>query len=98
MLTAATTLVVFLLWLNSLNAAPAQQRSFTLTQVRGNVWAAIGGANADTGANAGFVIGDDGVVVIDTFASAAGASQLLAEIRRLTSLPIRFVINTATRW
>jgi cyclase len=39
-------------------------------------------------------VGDDGVVVIDTFASADAARQLLAEIRKLTKLPIKFVINT----
>lgn len=82
------------LTLHTSDAARAQQRSFTLSQVGANVWAAVGGLNAETGANAGFVIGDDGVVVIDTFASAAGAAQLLAEIRQLTPLPIRFVVNT----
>jgi glyoxylase-like metal-dependent hydrolase (beta-lactamase superfamily II) len=74
--------------------APAQDLPFTLTEVGPNVWAAIGGSNPATSSNAGFVIGAEGVVVIDTFTSAAGAKQLLAEIRRRTRLPIRFVVNT----
>jgi cyclase len=69
---------------------------FTLKQVGSNVWAAIDNPKAKEPAvaNAGFVIGDDAVTVIDTFASAEAAKQLLAEIRKLTKVPVKFVINT----
>jgi cyclase len=69
---------------------------FTLKAVGPGVWAAIDNprAQASSGANAGFVIGEDSVAVIDTFASIDAARQLLAEIRKLTTLPVRFVINT----
>jgi hypothetical protein len=77
---------------------------FTLKQVGRNVWAAISNprSKAPAGANTGFVIGDDGVVVIDTSASVDAdgqfgtepARRLLAEIRTRTKLPVRFVVNT----
>lgn len=67
---------------------------FALKQIGPNVWAAIANPGPTAGGNAGFVIGDDGVAVIDTFVTAEGARQLLAEIRKLTKLPIRFAINT----
>jgi cyclase len=72
------------------------QASFTLKQVGPNIWAAIDNrtVKAPAAANAGFVIGDNGVVVIDAFASAEAARQLLAEIRKLTKLPVKFVVNT----
>ena len=71
-------------------------RWFTLNKIGPNVWAAIDNPNAQerSYANAGFVIGDDAVVVIDTLTGSEAAGRLLQEIRRLTTLPITFVINT----
>ncbi len=70
---------------------------FTLKRIGPDVWAAIAApppAGAAAGGNAGFVIGSDGVAVIDTFATGEAAQQLLTEIRKLTKLPVKFVINT----
>ncbi len=44
--------------------------------------------------NAGFVIGSESILVIDTFATEEAARDLFAEIRRLSALPIRWVVNT----
>jgi glyoxylase-like metal-dependent hydrolase (beta-lactamase superfamily II) len=75
--------------------APAES-PFALKHIGPSVWAAINNPDAreSAGVNAGFVVGDDGVIIIDTFASADAAKRLLAEIRQVTKLPIRFVINT----
>lgn len=44
--------------------------------------------------SAGVIVGDRGVVVIDSLTNAAMAESLLAEIRRVTDKPVRFLINT----
>jgi cyclase len=76
-------------------AAPAvNSLPFTLKPLGHNVWAAIDDAKGDAGANAGFVIGDDGVAVIDTFENPDAAKQMLAEIGKITGLPVKFVIDT----
>jgi glyoxylase-like metal-dependent hydrolase (beta-lactamase superfamily II) len=70
------------------------------TEVADRVWfvqgaAALGSpANRNFISNAGFVVTDDGVVVVDALGSPALADELLAEIRRVTSQPVRYVIVT----
>ena len=57
--------------------------------------AALGGrANGNFISNAGFVITDSSVVVVDALGSPALARSLLAEIRRITPKPVSHVIVT----
>jgi glyoxylase-like metal-dependent hydrolase (beta-lactamase superfamily II) len=51
-------------------------------------------ANQNFISNAGFVITSEGVVVIDALGSPPLAQRLLAEIRKLTPLPIKLVLVT----
>ena len=67
---------------------------FVLKQVGAGVYAAIDGPEHKAGSNAGFVIGDDGVLVVDSFFNLAAARALVGEIHRLTPKPIRYVVNT----
>lgn len=69
---------------------------FILKQIGPNAWAAVDNPKAASpaSANAGFVIGDDGAVVIDTFFTEDAARQLLAAIQSRTKLPVKFVVNT----
>ena len=75
-------------------AAPAPSLPFVLKQVGPGVYAAIDGPEHKAGSNAGFVIGDDGVLVVDAFFTPDAARALVGEIRRLTPKPIRYVVNT----
>ena len=67
---------------------------FTLKELGPGVYAAIDGPERKSGSNAGFVIGDDGVLVIDALFTPDAARALVGEIRRLTDKPIRYVVNT----
>lgn len=83
-------LAVFILVGVANGAAP----DFRLQKIGDGVWAAIVSDEGLAGGNAGFAIGDEGVAVIDTFQDPRPAQALLVEIRKLTPLPIRFVVNT----
>jgi glyoxylase-like metal-dependent hydrolase (beta-lactamase superfamily II) len=67
---------------------------FVLKQVGPGVYAAIDGPEHKAGSNAGFVIGDDGVLVVDAFFNDEAAKALVGEIRRLTPKPIHYLVNT----
>ena len=85
------------MWLSAASLAQTPvEPPFVLRQVGPSVFAAVHNPKAKepSDANAGFIIGDDGVVVVDTFANAGAAKALLAEIRRRTKLPVKFVVNT----
>jgi glyoxylase-like metal-dependent hydrolase (beta-lactamase superfamily II) len=51
-------------------------------------------ANRNFISNAAFVVTKDGVLVIDALGSPALARELLAEIRRITPAPVRYVVLT----
>ena len=59
--------------------------------VQGNVYMLI--TTGAPGANVTLQIGDDGVLLVDTSGSQV-TSQLVAEIRKLSDKPIRYIINT----
>jgi len=94
------TIVASFLLLGLVCASRAQETFtdsllFTIKPIGNNVFAAIAKPKSSAGSNSGFVIGDDGVAVIDTFQDDAAAKQLLAEIQKLTKLPVKFVVNHA---
>jgi cyclase len=74
--------------------AVAAPLPFILKPLGPGVYAAIDGPERKSGSNAGFVIGDDGVLVIDSFFDPDSTRALVAEIRKLTPKPIRYVVNT----
>jgi cyclase len=74
--------------------ASQENPDFTIKKVGDGVYAAIGSDTGKAGSNAGFVIGTNGVLVVDTFEDVVPAQSLLTEIQKLTKLPIRYVVNT----
>jgi len=62
-----------------LGQSPDAPLPFQLKLIGPNIWAAIDDAKGDAGANAGFVVGDDGVAVIDSFENEAAAKALLGQ-------------------
>jgi glyoxylase-like metal-dependent hydrolase (beta-lactamase superfamily II) len=73
---------------------PSNADAFVLKEIGSGVYAAIDGPDHKAGSNAGFVIGDDGVLVIDSFFNPDATRALVAQIHRVTPKPIRYVVNT----
>ena len=94
---------ITLLWWTALfmsGLAHAAEPPLKAVQVAERVWFVQGQAalgtpdNRNFISNAGFVVTDDGVVVVDALGSPALAEELLAEIKRVTPQPVRYVIVT----
>lgn len=79
-------------------AVQAEGQPKSLTKIAENVYSYVGVKDASPrhsyAANAGIVIGTDGVLVIDTLISAKEARRFLKDIRAITKKPIKYVLTT----
>lgn len=74
-----------------LGSAQGQTGLFDILPLAEGVYAAQPRAG---GANAAFVVTGSGVIIVDTHDTPALASVLLEEIRAITDVPVRYVVNT----
>lgn len=69
-----------------------------LTKIADNVYSYVdvknGSAANSFAANAGIIVGKDGIVVVDTLISAKQAQRFIKDIRKISSKPILYVIDT----
>lgn len=82
-------LVVAVAAFTGLPAQPAPATNLEVLPLRPNFYMIAG-----AGGNIGFQVGEDGVVVVDS-GSTASADAVVAAIKKVTSQPIRYVINTS---
>ena len=73
-----------------------------LSKISENVYAYTDTRNASPsnsfGANAGIIVGREGVVVIDALATAKEAREMINDIGKITDKPILYVVNTHTHF
>jgi cyclase len=69
-----------------------------LTKIADNVYSYENVKNAGPAnsfaANAGIIVGSDGIVVVDTLISTKEAQRFIKDIRKISDKPIRYVIDT----
>ncbi len=80
---------IVLIFLRVLPAQDAHGTNLQVLQLRPNFYMIAG-----AGGNIGFQVGTDGVVVVDS-GSAPSAEAVVAAIKKVTTQPIRYVINTS---
>ncbi|WP_019937120.1 MBL fold metallo-hydrolase [Bordetella sp. FB-8] len=68
--------------------ADLEAKKITWTQLSENAYA----YTAEGDPNSGVIIGDDGVLIVDTTATPAMAQDLIAKIRSVTDKPIKYVV------
>ena len=78
----------------NIRSAPKSEDDFQLIKVADGVYAAIAKPGGLASGNAGFVVGEEGVLIFDTFFTPAALEELILEIQTLTKLPIKFAVNS----
>jgi glyoxylase-like metal-dependent hydrolase (beta-lactamase superfamily II) len=73
---------------------PKAEDNFTLVKVNEGVYAAVAKSGGLASGNAGFVVGDEGVLLVDTFFTPEAIEDLIAVIGTETKQPIKYALNT----
>jgi glyoxylase-like metal-dependent hydrolase (beta-lactamase superfamily II) len=99
MRTAVKIQITFLTLVLLVTGFAFAEQSAGLTKLSEHVFAYVDINNASPagnsfGANSGVVIGNDAVLVIDTRVSAKQAKEFIADIKKITDKPVKYVVNT----
>ena len=73
-------------------AQPGRAQSFDIVKVADGVYAAIGKPGVFS--NGAFIVNKEDVVVVDTHLRPSWARDLIADIRKVTDKPVRYVVDT----
>lgn len=84
----------------AISAGAAEYGKVTSTKVADGIYLFTTTPYADVGlsGNSVAILSDDGVLVFDSSATPETASTVLAEIRRLTNKPVRYLVNSHWHW
>jgi glyoxylase-like metal-dependent hydrolase (beta-lactamase superfamily II) len=74
------------------------QELFDIKPVADGVYAAIAKPAYKINCNAAIILLDDGVLVVDTHSKPSAARELIAQIKKLTDKPVKYVVNTHFHW
>ena len=77
-----------------LTASAWASANFDIQKIADGVYAAIVKAGSPVGSNAAMVINKDDVLILDTHLRPSYARELLEEVKKLTPLPVRYVVNS----
>ena len=67
---------------------------FAITKVSDGIYAAVAKPGGIASGNAGFIVGDEGVLIVDTFLTPDAVEELIETIGNETKQPIKYAINT----
>jgi len=73
---------------------PKAEDDFQLVKVAEGIYAGIAKPGGLASGNAGFIIGDGGVLIVDTFYTPVAVEELIGEIGKLSGQPIKYAVNT----
>ena len=89
-------MILFAVFVTAMGQAAAQEKRFTVEQLAEGVHALIRKEPPSHWftPNNVFIIGRDGVVVVDSNLTSEQTRKVLAELKRITDKPVKYVVNT----
>ena len=75
-------------------SCPAAEDLFDIKPVADGVYAAIAKPAYRVNCNAAIILLEDGVLVVDTHSKPSAARALIAQIKKLTDKPVKYVVNS----
>lgn len=85
---------MLILLLASSEVLPGADELFEFKPVVDGVYAAIAKPTFRTNCNAAIIVRDDGVLVVDTESKPSAARDVIAEIKKITDKPVKYVVIT----
>ena len=76
----------------------AQSPLFDMQKIADGVYAAIARPQYKINCNAAVIVNEDGVLVVDSHSKPSAARALIAEVKKLTNKPVRYVVNSHFHW
>ena len=76
----------------------AAEPLFDIQPMTEGVYAAIAKPQYLVNCNAGIVVLEDGVLVVDTHSKPSAARALIEQIKELTDKPVKYVVDTHFHW
>src|ERR1041384_4148969 len=71
---------------------------FDFTKVADGIHAAVAAPAYKVNCNTAIIESDGGVIIVDTHSKPSAARVIIEQLRRMTSKPVRYVINTHFHW
>ena len=72
--------------------------TFEFTTVADGVHAAVAAPAYKVNCNTAIIESDGGLIIVDTHSKPSAARVIIARLRRMTTKPVRYVINTHFHW
>ena len=78
----------------ALLAVTHEEELFELVKVKDGIYAAIAKPQYKLNCNAAVIINEDDVLIVDSHSKPSAARALLKQVRKITQIPVRHVVNT----
>ena len=91
---ALALIVVALAAFRVRSQTPPPGAAYRFVEIQPGIYCALGTGTLNVGSNSAVIVNDEDVVIVDSHITPASAQAMLDELKRITTKPVRFLVNT----